>query len=213
MSLAFFAPNKKLTGGSLFVSFNSKDAAIYFRLAKQLDFNLKGGSKFDHENGFSIKMSVDEGAAIIRAVRRNSSTSFYHQFEENVTSGSFKYWKIEPKTEKDTLAEGFGLTVKKGDSEVKIGFSLGGAERLAQYLEFALNHIFSADYAEDKKRNEEYNKKKNEKTESKPASTTKKKTKPVEQESDAISSDGEDDSSGQVEETTENEPDSEHVDF
>lgn len=158
MSQGFYSPNSKLTGGALFVSFNSKEGHAYFKLLRQIANNPNKKGNYDGNNPVNVKLSTDEAAGIIDAVRNNGEYSFYHDFNGNVTSGRFAFYSIQPKTPKDKPKTGYGLTVNKGDVEIKIGFNRGSAERLAQYLEFALDHIFSADYQADKKKFEELKK-------------------------------------------------------
>ena len=149
MPLQFFSPNAKNTGAALSTSFNSKDAAFYFNLIKQVSWNetTKTGS-FKGGAMANIKFSPDEAGGFIETVRTKGESKFFHSFGDETSSGNFRYYCIEnPKGNK----EGFGLTVKKGDTEWKVGFSLGSAERLMEHLKFGFEHIFSAIYAADKK--------------------------------------------------------------
>ena len=181
MSQAFFAPNKSLTGGAILASFNSKEANVYFKVAKQVN-NNPDKKNFDFSTAVNFKFSPDEAAGMFRAIRSCSEFKFYHSFVgqdnvEHVTSGSLKFYSIEQ--DGKPPREGFGFVGKKDNQEYKCGFTLDSAERLAQYLQFALEHIFSADYAEDKRRAEEWNASKanggNTPT-AKPAPTQKPKT-------------------------------------
>ncbi len=181
MSQAFFAPNKSMTGGAILASFNSKDANVYFKAAKQVN-NNPDKKNFDFQNAVNFKFSADEAAGIFRAIRTCSEFKFIHSFTDqsnvkHTTSGSFRYYNIPSKTEGVPNKEGYGFTGNKDGNTYKCGFTLDSAERLAQYLQFALNHIFSADYSEDKKRAEEFAAKKN--AESKPTQkpTAKSSTK------------------------------------
>lgn len=149
MPAEFYSPKVDGTGAALFVSFNSKDGAIYFKLQRQTGWNTttKKGS-FKGGASTNLKMSQDEAGAIINAIRTRGATKFYHQFGDSVTSGQFTYFKVgEPPQEK----RGFGLTISKAEEKFKIGFTEGSAERLMEYLRFALSHIFSAIYSADKK--------------------------------------------------------------
>ena len=203
MSQAFFAPNKNLTGGAILASFNSKEANVYFKVAKQVN-NNPDKKNFDFSTAANFKFSSDEAAGMFRAIRSCSEFKFYHTFTgqdqvEHVTSGSLKFYSIEQ--DGKPPREGFGFVGKKDNQEYKCGFTLDSAERLAQYLQFALEHIFTSDYADDKRRAEEFNASKNagntQKTTSKPATTTAKpaakKPAPVD---DAPVDDGGGDNSG-----------------
>jgi hypothetical protein len=157
MASCYFAPNTRVTGGALFVSFSSKDGAVFFKLLKQIANNPSKKGNFDGQHPINLKLSEDEAAGIIRAVRTRNNANFYHKFKDTNTAIHFTHYKIEPKQEGDKAREGFGLTVKQTvgsnpENVVKVGFSLDSAERLLEYLRFALNHIFSADYSLDKKR-------------------------------------------------------------
>ena len=163
MSNNYFSPNAKITGGAAFFTFNSKDGAIYVRLLKQIAMNSDKKGNFDGTNPINIKLGQDEAADIIRAVRTNGESKFYHQFKETKTSGSFKFYTI-PAKDNFPPKSGFGLSVKKSqdgkDSEIKVGFTLASAERLSLYLQNALVHIFDAEYAQDIKDAKEFRDKK-----------------------------------------------------
>lgn len=162
----FYSPNAKISGGALFASFNSKDGAVYLKLLKQVANNVNKVGNFDGKNPINVKLSQDEAADIIRAIRTNSQSSFYHKFNDEVSTGKFNYYEIDGK-DKDgnpTKRKGFGLTVKKNDIEVKVGFTLGSAERLSIFLNNALTHIMDAEYSQDLKDAKEYQDKKSKNT-------------------------------------------------
>lgn len=169
MANSYFSPNKSITGGALFLSFNSKDGNVYAKFLKQIANNPDKKNNFDGKNPINIKLNQDEAAGIIRAVRTNSSHSLYHEFNSEVTTGSFKYYKIEAK-EGSPERQGFGFTIKKNEKEIKVGFTLASAERLSLFLQNALVHIFDAEYAQDIKDAKEYAEKakKTQKTEDAP---------------------------------------------
>ena len=158
MSNNFFSPNKSINGGALFATFNSKDGSIYFRLLKQIADNPSKKDNFDGKNPINIKLSQDEAADIVRAIRTNLESKFYHKFENNTCTGNFKYYVIPAKGEFKERS-GFGLSIKKTSGEkvqeVKIGFTLGSAERLSIFLVNALKHIMDYEHIEDMKRFEE----------------------------------------------------------
>ncbi len=179
MPNSFYSPNQKISGGASFFSFNSKDGCVYIKLLKQIANNPDKKGNFDGANPINIKLGQDEVADIIRAVRTNSESKFYHQFKDTVTSGSFKHYTIPNTTPPKS---GFGLSVKKKtqdgqETEIKCGFTLAAAERLSLYLNNALIHIFDAEYSQDLKDAKEYQEKKkkevvsgdNTKTETPPA--------------------------------------------
>lgn len=159
MPLSFYSANSKKSGGALFVSFNSKDGSGFFKLLQQTgwDAQAKKGS-FAGGNTINIKLSQDEMGSFIQAVRTKGRFNFYHSFGNESTTGTFSYYN--KKLDNNKEIEGFGLTIKKDNLEIKVGFSLGGAERLAEYFKFVFTHIFSAIYAADKKYAEENKKNK-----------------------------------------------------
>lgn len=162
MSNNYFSANKSLTGGALFLTFNSKDSSVYMKLLKQIANNPNKQGNFDGKNPVNVKLSQDEAADLIRAVRTNGACSFYHKFNDDVTTISFKHFEIVSNQPNVPSRQGFGMTVKKNNVEIKIGFSLGGAERLKLFLTNALNHIFDWEHREDVKQLEEYRAKRQE---------------------------------------------------
>lgn len=158
MPNSYYSPNTKLTGGALFASFNSKDASVYFKVLKQIANNPDKKGNFDGQNPVNVKLSQDEIADIIRAIRTNTSSSFYHKFKDGVTTGKFTYYSLDAtdRENKPIKRTGFGLTIRRDDVEIKVGFTLGSAERLSLFLQNALVHIFDAEYSEDIKRAKEY---------------------------------------------------------
>lgn len=157
MPYQFFSPKADGTGAALFVSFNSKDGNVYFKLIKQTGWNdqTKKGS-FVAGEMINFKMSQDEACDVIQTIRNQSKCSFYHSFDGKTTTGSFQYYRIPSKVQGKDDKEGYGLTIKRDNTVWKVGFNLASGERLSQSLLFALDHIFSAIYSQDKKENEEY---------------------------------------------------------
>lgn len=162
MSATFFSGNKSANnGGILTVSFNSKDPALFLRVTKQTGWDAKiNKPTFSGGETVTFKLTPDEAGEMIHAVSGHDESQFYHTFNNEVSTGNFRYYELDNTKNPGKKIRGFGLTLKKAAFETKIGFSLGSAERLSQYLQFALNHIFSAAYAQDKKDREEYLKKK-----------------------------------------------------
>lgn len=176
MSATFFSGNKSTNnGGILTVSFNSKDPALFLRVTKQTGWDAKiNKPTFSGGETVTFKLTPDEAGDMIHAVNGHDETQFYHTFNNEVSTGKFHYYELDNTKTPGKKIRGFGLTLKKATFETKIGFSLGSAERLSQYLQFALTHIFSAAYAQDKKDREEYLKKKDaDKIASVPAPTRK----------------------------------------
>ncbi len=163
MSNNYFSPNAGVTGGALFATSNSKEGSVYFRLLKQIANNPNKVGNFDGANPLNIKLGQDEAADIIRAVRTNGESKFFHSFKEIKTSGSFKFYTI-PAKDNFPAKSGFGLSVKRTqdgkETTIKVGFNLGSAERLSLYLQNALARIFDCEHAQDMKEAKEYQEKK-----------------------------------------------------
>ena len=153
MSLQFYSANKSNTGAMSSWSFNSKDQSVWVRLIKQTGSNqsASGGTNGTYKGGaaINVKFNIDEVGGIIRSARVLEPVSFFHKNPNNQTT--IRFAPFEVKGQNGTSVR-YGLSFKQGDLEFKIGLSIGQAEALAQYLEFSLGHIFSADYAADKKR-------------------------------------------------------------
>ena len=146
----FYSANKTCTLGSMDLSFNSKDGSVYLKMAPQKAYHdeRKAKGEYDWPNAVNVKLDTGEVGALIRALRTDGEFTFIHDFEGNKTSGSCKFYKNE---KGGRTYYGFGFSVKKGDREVKVPIGLGDGELIMEYLRFALDHIFSADYAVDKK--------------------------------------------------------------
>lgn len=149
----FYSPNAKISGGALFASWNSKDGSIYLKVIKQIANNPNKIGNFDGKNPINVKLSQDEAADIIRAIRTNGESKFFHKFENDTCTGKFNYYELDGQN--GAKRKGFGLTVKKNDKEIKMGFTLGSTERLSLFLQNALVHIFDAEYSEDLKKYKE----------------------------------------------------------
>jgi hypothetical protein len=150
----YFSPNSKVSGGAMFATFNSKEGHVYLKMLKQVANNPDKKGNFDGKNPLHIKLSQDEAADIIRAVRINGEAKFYHKFDQTVTSGTFKHYTIAA-TDKFPARSGYGLSVKRTvggkETEIKVGFTPGSAERFSLFLNNALVHIFDAEYSQDLK--------------------------------------------------------------
>ena len=67
---------------------------------------------------------------------------------------------------KSIYKEGFGFSIKRGDSQIKVGMSPAQSERLALYLSWALQRAFLSNHKEDVKYFED-NKKKSQESKAK----------------------------------------------
>lgn len=161
MPSLFFSGTKSNTGGVLAVSFKSKDQSVFFKVTKQTGWNDKiNKPTFSGGETINFKLSQDEAGDIIHAVSGHDQCGFLHTFNNESSTGSFRYYEMDDKKNTGKKIRRFRLTCKKGEFESNIGFSLGSAERLSQYLQFALQRMNEAIYVQDKKEFEEYLKKK-----------------------------------------------------
>ncbi len=167
MAVSFYSPKKDGSGAMVAVSFNSKDESVWLKPIKQTGTTSHNG-EFKGGASINVKLNVNEVGDILQAIRTNGGVSFFHKTPDKTTTITFKHYRIASKEEGKPDRVGFGLGIKQGSQEWKIGFTLGSAEALSEYLKFGLTHIFSANYAEDKKRAAEY------------ANKTNKKPAPVE---------------------------------
>lgn len=163
MSTQFYSPNKKVTGGALMCSFNSKEEDISLKFVKQVN-NNPDKKNFDWQQYIVFKLTLDEAADIIRCVRSRETTSFFHTYtkdgNETKTTGNFNYYEIQPTEPGKKVVKGFGFSVKRGDLEVKVGLGLAGGERLSLWLQNVLVRVFDAAHAADIERAKEYKKNK-----------------------------------------------------
>ena len=160
MPLQFYKPNAKITGSAVSVSFNSKDEAMYIQFIKQVGYNtekklgsFKGGDKAN------FKFSLTEVGGMIDALERNVACPMYHGVGSNSARINF-----QPYIAKDGDQKGFSLSITKvveGQNDIyRIGFTFPEMRLLKEYLQFILDHCFSAIYSADKKKFEELKKKK-----------------------------------------------------
>lgn len=194
MSFAVWAGTKKVTGGALIAKLG-RDNALFLSLFPQIaDLPEKRGN-YDMKNPIHLKLTDDELGGILRSIRTEGTTSFYHTFDGAVTTGSFRYYKVGEGKE---TKQGFGLSVTKGEKTVKVGFSLGAAERFSEYIKYCLNYAFQGSHAEDIEKEKEYQEKvkasqQKPKTEAKPKAKVKEEKveeKPAEVEPDPAEDDG-----------------------
>lgn len=168
-----FSPNTKITGGAAFWKLTRENAVILTAFPqvannpdKKNNFNFKAG-------GLNIKLSLDEVAGVVRAIRTKSEFKFYHEFTKDgnktVSKGAFSFYAI-PAKDKFPEKSGFGLTVDKDGTVVKVGYSLDVAENLMGFLQYCLSLTYRDTVDEDDKRDAEFQANKGSKSE--PESTT-----------------------------------------
>ena len=146
MRLNFYKPNRSNTGTA--VSFNTVDKKeekgidLYVSFIKQAGWNdqTKKGSFSENaknpEKTASLKFNEAEAASIIRAVRLGSKFSTVHAFQGSTTSIMFGPYQ------KKNGDAALSFSIKKGEQSFLIGFELGEAELIAQYMENYLRVFF-----------------------------------------------------------------------
>ena len=143
----FYAANQALQMGAMDLSVNSKDGSVFMKFAPQKAYHADRRAKgeYDWGNAVNVKLDVGEIGGFIRALRSDGEFLFIHDFEGNKTTGGVKFYTTQNGN------KGFGFSVKKGDKTIKVPVPVGDGELILEYFRFALDHIFSADYALDKK--------------------------------------------------------------
>ena len=178
MSLAIFSPNKTVSGGAL-IAKSAADGSLFISFFRQIANNPDKKNNFDFKNGVNVKFSEDEIGDMIHAVRTKKEAKFFHSFDGVNTSGSYRYYKIEGENGKGGR-EGFGFSVSKGELTIKVGFTVGSAERFCEFLKFTLNKSFEKSYIEDLAKEQEFrnkNKSKAKENEASDSNEAEKSTK------------------------------------
>ena len=155
--LPFYKPNYKGNGSFANFSFNSKGEkkGVFITLGKQTGWNneKKTGS-FKGGDQILSKLSLIEACAILRAIEKNTKASdkpFYHSSPAGVSTIHFQPY------ERGGSQVGFSLGMTKqeaGSTEKQnfyIGFDFNEARLLAEWLKFAIDHIFSGMYSDQVK--------------------------------------------------------------
>lgn len=153
MSFTIYSPKSTGKGCMSAWSVNSKDESIWCKLIAQTGTDSANGS-FKGGAAINLKFNYAEVGDLIRAVQNVVKVSFFHKAGDTQTSITFSPYTIAAVGDKPERT-GFGLNVKQGNLEYKLGVSNGSAYALVEYLKFALGHCFSANYSADKKAYEE----------------------------------------------------------
>lgn len=172
MGLQFYKPNKGNTGHAAHFSFAAKangTKAVFIEIVKQNGWNAEGRNGqgngiFKDGKKIVTKLSTTEVATIIESVnRREDAPQFFHTSPKGSTTINFKQYKGKVKKDNawvnSDVPTGFAFSVSAGasnDDRYGITLTWGEARELAQYFVFALEHINSAVYAEEKAKAKEY---------------------------------------------------------
>lgn len=150
MRLNFYKPNKSNTGTALSFNVSKTEATdkepqslnLYVSFVKQAGWNdeTKKGSFSENaknpEKTAALKLNQVEAASMIRAVRQSAKFSTVHSYQGSTTSIMFGPYV------KKSGDNAFSFSIKKGEQSFLIGFELGEAELIAQYLENYLRKTF-----------------------------------------------------------------------
>lgn len=159
MPLQFYKPQKNGKGSASSWSVNSKEKSVFVQIVKQSgdfgsDHPFKDGEKA------TVQLSLVEIGHLLNVLNRAVEYKTVHQSEKYSTNIGFSPYI------KDGNHLGYGFSIgrqekgKEGFQSFMLGYNFGEAETLKHWLEFALEHIFTAIYSLDKKAGEEYAKKK-----------------------------------------------------
>lgn len=159
MPLNFFKAQATGKGSAASVKFTSKDQSFFIEVIKQVswDENKKIGS-FIGGAKVCTKLSMNEVGGMLSAAKNKSEYKTFHKTDTRSLQISFgPYFLDDKKTGEKAVYRGFGLSLFiSKDESYRIGFSPAELEVLIRYLEFGLDHCFSAIYAEDKRKLDEY---------------------------------------------------------
>lgn len=150
MPLTFLKPKDLVKGAGLSCSFNSKGENIKISLIKQ---NLEIGKEIDSQKAFengksiSVDLSLAEAGGLCLFLNGVENEYVIKKIGIAGEEKSFVFSKVENKGHKVTFFE------KSEVNENKISFGLTDPEKfiLIKYINFSLDHIFSAIYSQDKK--------------------------------------------------------------
>ncbi len=145
MSLSFFTPNSSNTGGAVHINVVPEIGNFYFTFQKQTGWNseTKKG-EFKGGETINVKFNDMEMGEFLSVMEEKGEYSFYHGFDDAVTTGRFNYF-CKQRNGEDGKAlkplQRFLLAVKKGDKEFRVSLTLGAAARLKSFLATGLNLI------------------------------------------------------------------------
>lgn len=175
--MQIYKANKSNRGCAMSLSFNSKEGCLFIQLIKQVSYNeerhigsFSGGEKI------TIKSSVTEIGAFLDVFNRNVEYSTVHAGQNGDTT---QIW-LAPYLTGDgeqKVQKGFGLRISRKsqngeEAKFLMPINFSEAASIKVYLDFALRHIFSAEYAEEKRAFKEKLDKKTEQVVSPPESSS-----------------------------------------
>lgn len=170
MGLQLFKANSRGTGCAGTFSFNSKERCGFIELIQQVSWDDKNQTGvFKGGNRTVLKLSLFEIGGMIDTLQSGREFKGYHSSADTVQTIKFAPYYAKNADGSKGALKGFAISVHRKDGDAgseksfHIGITFSEAATLKQYWIFALEHIFSGIYSDDKKKAEEYKKKKQEK--------------------------------------------------
>lgn len=155
MGLQIYKANKAVKGCAAHFNFNSKLESVFIEMIRQTGWNdATGSSSFQGGDKVKAKFGVSEIAGMIDALERNVEWSGFHSFEGNTTTIKLSPYIIDNAGTKVQKGFGFSISQSINGGEKKslmLSLNFGEMRLLREYFAFALDHIFSHLYSEDKK--------------------------------------------------------------
>lgn len=182
MPRTYYKATPSNTGAALDVSFNSKatntkgrpDPKFFLTVTKQNGWdaqsrNGEGNGIFKDGEKTSYAFNLVEISDLVNTLERRipmenvdgkmtngDNFHFFHTSAKGSSNGRACFWEKIPKTSNEKYKCGYGFTFFKDKKEFKVSLSFAEGLELVNWLRFGLEHCYSAIYADDKKRAEEY---------------------------------------------------------
>jgi hypothetical protein len=123
-----------------------KDGAVFLTIVKQTGWNEKDETgTFAGGDSVTIKFGMHEVGELEEVIQRGNWTfNFYHDGGQDKTSGFIRFYDMEAKTDKDRPKRGVSFLIKKNTTEFKTSLTVGEANDLLAYLNFARREIYAA---------------------------------------------------------------------
>lgn len=170
---SLYKPNSANKGHGLGFQFNSKEEVLFLNLIKQNGFNANGKGKFNGGKQVTVALGAHEIGGILAVIDslkypiyatdkatlkpKRREQSYHHESEKQSLKITFSGYLDKDTSEVKGLSISVLQTVKSSGEKNNYSFWAGVDESslIEEYLRFVLEHFFSADYAEDKKKRAE----------------------------------------------------------
>lgn len=153
--MQIYKANKSNKGAACSISFNSKEGSLFIQLIKQTGYDeARHLGSFSGGEKVTIKSNITEVGNFLNVLNNNVEYSTVHKSKDATTQIWLAPYIVGEGENK--VQKGFGLRVSKktndgNESKFLMPFNFGEAQTLKVYLDFFLRHVFSAEYAEQKK--------------------------------------------------------------